>query len=329
MTRWASNYRLQSLRQSSRSRNRILFCLRSNVSSCGRRRRSFVCLTAFSAGIRLVRSCHGRSSRRPRKEFRFYGFIREYHEKDSPHCPVLDLPVAKTVIAVLDGQQRLTALNIGLRGYFAPRLKWGWWANQKSFPKTRLDLNVLGQATENELGMRYDFRMLRDPVSQPEDGSAYWFPISRLFDIEDISDLMEEVAKHDLGNNKIASKMLGGMWKAIHNAGALYFYEETDQDVEKVLDIFIRVNSGGTPLSYSDLLLSIATAQWKDRDAREEIHSLVDDLNARGQGFSAVMNRNLTGSASQRRPRLLLRSRALRENAHLCAAESAPPAPRC
>jgi hypothetical protein len=218
-------------------------------------------------------------------EFRFYGFIREYHEKDSPHCPVLDLPSDKPVTAVLDGQQRLTALNIGLRGTFAPRLKGGWWNNPKAFPKTRLHLNVLGEAEENELGMRYDFRMLRDPVVQPEDGSAYWFPVSRLYEIEDIADLMAEVAEHDLGNNRDASKLLGDLWKSIHNQPTLYFYEETDQDVEKVLDIFIRVNSGGTTLSYSDLLLSIATAQWADRDAREAIHSLVDELNATGQGF--------------------------------------------
>jgi len=217
--------------------------------------------------------------------FRFYGFIRHYHEKDNPHCPVLDLPKDKTVIAVLDGQQRLTALNIGLRGYFAPRLKGGWWNNHKAFPETRLYLNVLSEAEENELGMRYDFRMLRAPATQPQDGSAYWFPVSRLFEVEDIADLMAEVAEHDLGNNKDASKMLGDMWKSIHNAGTLYFYEETDQDVEKVLDIFIRVNSGGTTLSYSDLLLSIATAQWSNRDARDAIHTLVDDLNAAGQGF--------------------------------------------
>jgi hypothetical protein len=41
-----------------------------------------------------------------------------------------------------------------------------------------------------------------------------------------------------------------------------------------VLDIFVRVNSGGTQLSYSDLLLSMATNQWQDRDAREEVRSL-------------------------------------------------------
>lgn len=218
-------------------------------------------------------------------QFRFYGFIREYHEKDSPHCQRLDLPHGKTVIAVLDGQQRLTALNIGLRGSVARRVRGGWWTNPKSFPRTRLYVNVLSEASPNELGMRYDFRMTQEPVAQPDDQSAYWFPVSRLFEIEDISGLMNEVAEHELGNNKFAAKIIGDMWRAIHNAGALYFYEETDQDVEKVLDIFIRVNSGGTILSYSDLLLSIATAQWADRDAREAIHSLVDQLNATGQGF--------------------------------------------
>ena len=220
------------------------------------------------------------------EDFRFYGFIRKYHEKDNPHCPVLDLPVDKTVVAVLDGQQRLTALNIGLRGSFAPRLKGRARNSPKAYPETKLYLNVLSEAEENELGMRYDFRMLRESVTQPAGDSAYyWYPVFRLFEIENIADLMAEVANHNLGNNPAASKLIGDLWTAIHNVGTLYFYEETDQDVEKVLDIFIRVNSGGTTLSYSDLLLSIATAQWSDRDAREAIHSLVDDLNAAGQGF--------------------------------------------
>lgn len=38
-------------------------------------------------------------------------------------------------------------------------------------------------------------------------------------------------------------------------------------------------------LTKSDLLLSIATAQFEGRDAREEIHGLVDDLNDSKPGF--------------------------------------------
>ena len=62
-------------------------------------------------------------------------------------------------------------------------------------------------------------------------------------------------------------------------------YEEEDQDLDKVLDIFIRTNSGGTTLSYSDMLMSMATAQWENLDAREAIHGTVDEINRTGDGF--------------------------------------------
>jgi hypothetical protein len=72
----------------------------------------------------------------------------------------------------------------------------------------------------------------------------------------------------------------------VKSDGIVSYNEEEAQDLEKVLNIFIRVNSGGTPLSYSDLLLSIATAQWSERDARDAIHGLVDELNQPPQDFA-------------------------------------------
>ena len=62
------------------------------------------------------------------------------------------------------------------------------------------------------------------------------------------------------------------------------YYEELSQDIERVLSIFIRCNSGGTPLSYSNLLLSIAVSQWKNLDARREVHGLVDEMNRVREG---------------------------------------------
>ena len=72
----------------------------------------------------------------------------------------------------------------------------------------------------------------------------------------------------------------------IHKDNLIHYFEEKAQDLERVLNIFIRLNSGGTVLSYSDLLLSIAVAQWKQIDARSEIHKCVDELNKTGTGFS-------------------------------------------
>ncbi|GAA7636664.1 hypothetical protein HpMMM46_13460 [Helicobacter pylori] len=55
------------------------------------------------------------------------------------------------------------------------------------------------------------------------------------------------------------------------------------KNLNKVLNIFIRVNSGGVKLSYSDLLMSILTASFSS-DIREKMNELVDAL--KGRGFS-------------------------------------------
>ena len=49
-------------------------------------------------------------------DYRYYGFVREYHQRDNPHCPDLGPLPNQEIIVVLDGQQRMTAFNIGLRG---------------------------------------------------------------------------------------------------------------------------------------------------------------------------------------------------------------------
>jgi hypothetical protein len=223
------------------------------------------------------------------EQFKFYGFLKDYSRYDSFHCPVLDVPPTKPVTAVLDGQQRLTSLNIGLRGSFADRVRGGWTNNPAAYPRRQLYLNVLAEAPENESGLIFDLRFIRDDQiaaeKEKQDETTYWFPVSEIFAAPEAAHLVKLLAKHGIGNDPDAAERVSTLWDAVHKTTGLHFYEETDQDVERVLDIFIRVNSGGTPLSYSDLLLSIATAQWPERDARQEINTLVDGLNSKGQGF--------------------------------------------
>jgi hypothetical protein len=93
------------------------------------------------------------------------------------------------------------------------------------------------------------------------------------------------LVEHGLGGDTDAFQRLWILHQRIHTDLNIDYFLEEAQDLDRVLNIFIRVNSGGTVLSYSDLLLSIATAQWDDLDARQEIHGLVDELNAEGMGF--------------------------------------------
>ncbi|WP_336724679.1 DUF262 domain-containing protein [Cellulosimicrobium cellulans] len=219
--------------------------------------------------------------------FRFYGFMKDYSEFDNRHNPALDVAPDTVTSAILDGQQRLTSLNIGLRGTYAYRLPRAWSSNPDAYPKQRLHLNVRGEAPENESGLRYDFRFLTQAkinAMEPEE-SRYWFAVPDLYETPHLGALMMRLAELGLGNDTEAVKLLGSLWEALHSTQGMHFYEEDEQDIERVLDIFIRVNSGGTVLSYSDLLLSIATAQWSEVDAREAVHELVEGLNATGNGF--------------------------------------------
>ena len=219
-------------------------------------------------------------------KFKFYGFMRDYSAFDKRHNPVVDIPADREVTAVLDGQQRLTSLNIGLRGTYAYRNKNGWASKEWSYPTRCLYLNLLDEAPENEAGLKYHFAFLtKDQVeAAAEDEARKWFPVAEIFDAAEPAAMMQIPAKYSVGNDAGAVAMVGRLWQAAHHNASLHFFEEDDQDIERVLDIFVRVNSGGTVLSYSDLLLSIATAQWKG-DARAAVHDLVESLNKTGQGF--------------------------------------------
>jgi hypothetical protein len=219
--------------------------------------------------------------------FKFYDFVLNYHQRDAAHCPELGNMHQQSVTAVLDGQQRLTALNIGLRGSMAIKQPNKWWTNPDAFPKRTLRLDLLASQTPDEDGVVYRFRFLDDgQVARDENG--HWFSVPEIFGMKDGPAMLSALMARGLHGSALeaAYATLDRLHRVVHSHNLINYYEEETQDVERVLNIFIRLNSGGTVLSYSDLLLSIAVAQWKQVDARAEIHALVDELNRIGTGFS-------------------------------------------
>lgn len=222
-----------------------------------------------------------------REKYQFYQFMQHYHERDNYHCENVSKLPDREFTAVLDGQQRITALNIGLRGSFAWKLNGKWWSNDDAFPVRYLYLNLLGEP-DLETGSKYQFEFLTEQRGSIISDSEYWFKVARIMN-EDEDELVDEVQDSDVlttDQKKEARKALRELYRTIHFKDKIAYYEESDQSLEKVLNIFIRMNSGGTTLSYSDLLLSIAVAQWDDLEAREEIHNLVDEMNRVGDGFN-------------------------------------------
>lgn len=220
-------------------------------------------------------------------QYRFYDFVREYHERDNPHCPTLPKQTGR-VTAVLDGQQRLTALNIGLCGSMAVKQPNKWWNNPNAFPTRHLWLDLLASTEPNEEGDRYHFAFLtQNQVDQADSSVTCWFKVADILTMKAGPPMLKWLnARLHQDRLDDAFSALTQLHEVVHTKPLVAYYEEKSQDLSTVLNIFIRMNSGGTVLSYSDLLLSIAVAQWERLDARQEIHSLVDELNETGEHFT-------------------------------------------
>ena len=232
-------------------------------------------------------------------DYTFYEFLKNYHEADAQYCPRADLRADRPVTAILDGQQRLTSLNVGLRGSFAERKKYGRKDDPDAYPKKFLHLNLAADApADSEVGLKHDFRFLtlpeaagrNDAAAGAGDGggpAAFWFRVPAVYGYKSGRDIHRQLVAAGLADDTAAYDRLDRLWELVHRDKVVAYYEEPAQDLDKVLNIFVRVNSGGEPLSYSDLLLSIATANWGgDTDAKEEVRDLVKQINGVGRGFN-------------------------------------------
>jgi len=219
--------------------------------------------------------------------------VQHYHERDAAHCPELGTLPNRELTAVLDGQQRLTALNIGLRGSMAVKEPNKWRSNPNAFPVKTLHLDLFAEKGEEDEGEAYQFRFL-EPTKAAADLDALWYPVPDVMIVQTAAKLSQwlyaKFIERGLGSDgdlfNRASDTLHQLYGVVQSAPTLTFYSEKSQVLDRVVRIFIRMNSGGTVLSYSDLLLSIAVAQWSKLDARQQIHGLVDDLNKVGSGFN-------------------------------------------
>jgi hypothetical protein len=223
------------------------------------------------------------------QSYTFYEFLTNYHERDNPYADKATVVSGAGTTAVLDGQQRLTSLNIALYGSFAEKKKYSWWNSADAFPTKRLYLNLVDDPQDEELGLRYDLRFLAEKEATPEqDAEDKWFRVGAVLDLRDSGPAMtKEISERRITNIPGAHQRLYDLFQAVRVLKPMNYFEVADQDPDKVLEIFVRVNSGGTTLSYSDLLLSMATNQWQGLDAREEVRSLVSDLNSNaGRQFS-------------------------------------------
>lgn len=219
-----------------------------------------------------------------KQNYKFYTFIKDYACKFHDKNPDAPTPLlSNDFYAVIDGQQRLTSLYIGLVGsYRVKRPNKRWKDNEDSMPTRNLYLELtspLSMAIDNE--KIYNFKFLtQDEIKNDKKNNPthYWFPVSGVLHFKNLSDVNAYAIHNGLLSNNFAVSTLANLFNKINNEEMINYYVVEEQDQDKVLDIFLRTNSGGTPLSFSDLLMSIASANWTRFDARDEMQKVREEI---------------------------------------------------
>lgn len=225
-------------------------------------------------------------------DFRFYKFLSafiQYHRICNDPIPTDNI---NDFYAILDGQQRLTSLYIGLCGSYAYkdyRKRWDY--SESNFPTWHLYLNISRKYTQEESDREFIFSFVDKNISKEKDlfidkSSEKWFRVGKILALhQDYNYGIDEFAE-DNNIDKESKRLLRLLDNVIHTKLNINFYEEDEQKPDKAVNIFIRINSGGTALSFSDILMSIAIANCKQMDAKTEIKNLVEHIRSKGFNIS-------------------------------------------
>lgn len=182
----------------------------------------------------------------------------------------------KSKFLILDGQQRLQSLYIGLKG---------------SYEKKELYFDVLSGDLAAPEDIRYNFKF--------KESSKAIFPWVKfkeiVFSNEQYNRIAESIIKQseiDLSNDdkdRISDNTARIIKHFVNDE--FMVYQELDSidnsqsyNEDDVVEIFIRANSGGTKLGKSDLLFSLLTSSWEDADERME--EILAELNKTGYKFT-------------------------------------------
>lgn len=174
---------------------------------------------------------------------------------------------------VLDGQQRLQSLLIGMRGTYEGKTLY-----------LRLNLNPVRESYDDTDGMAYHFKFYKVKPTEPG-----WVSVPELTQNKESSaiKLGRHYASADKSLSDFEELIVANVERFKHNfkTEAHISYNVIDEvshdglhkSLEDIVEIFVRTNNGGTKLNKSDLLFSLLSSKWEP--AYENVTKLEERLN--------------------------------------------------
>lgn len=212
-----------------------------------------------------------------------YYFLREFHQGKSKNEKAPEVFSEETdYYIVLDGQQRITSLNIALYGSFTSYKggRGNAWDNPKSWITRELyyNLDFYNDTEEDDEKPKKRFAFL----SKDEAATGNWYKVKQLLAFDKLDSYLEELI--NTGFEKESRHDLSVLFERLHDtSGLIHYFCIIENDYDEALDIFVRVNSTGKKLAKSDLLFSTLIDGWKE--GKSSIESVLKSMNCKGDGF--------------------------------------------
>lgn len=213
-------------------------------------------------------------------QYTFYKFLNKYDERD-PFNDLVHHDFNQSIWGVLDGQQRISSMYIALQGVYQTKRKYARADSGNAYPIREFYLNLIGKRDD------YEFCFLEPSQALERTKTQYYFRVREVLSCKSGTlgpDVVEDLIKRDKAHGALlvqyernAARKISVLLKKFNEDKLINYFKVDGKDLEEVLEIFVRVNSGGAVLSKSDLLFSTIVAHW--RKGRDEIERLIKDLN--------------------------------------------------
>ena len=208
-------------------------------------------------------------------------------------------------IAVLDGQQRITSIYLGICGCYRRHIKTRPWADPldtSAFEVLHLCINILHIPQNEDDKYQFDFlaenEINKNRVNPETHEHEFWIKVSEIFgecnresfDVVEYQENKETSANDGTGEDvtwtaserKNFRNLIGKFKEAFYIRPVLNYYSAKSMDLGQVVEIFVRVNSGGQKLTASDLMLSVASAAHAETmgdDFHVKIQNAIEQVN--------------------------------------------------
>lgn len=227
------------------------------------------------------------------RKYPLYVFTKQCTENKKAKVPNEHAPknlLQSDVFAVVDGQQRLSSLYIGLLGTYKYKISGKGKQNiDANFHDSWLNFNLLARESSEFAESYFEFRNKQESASVTD--KQLWFEVGdamnwthdgdaeKYFDDILLPRVIDTRKKSLIGKVQATRQKIVSTLVAIQNMlhkKRIFYFNIDNQNLDEVVDIFTRINSGGMILKKSDLLFSLLVSQWQE--GRDEIRNLVQSM---------------------------------------------------